>query len=1258
MFLCCMATSFAQFSGSGSGTENDPYLILNPIQLNQMRNFLNKNVYFKLMADIDLTEFIEDENPSQGWQPIGTSSASFTGVFDGNGHTISGLWINRPNADYVGLFAHTGGSETITIIKNLILDNANVKGKDNIGLLIGYSVTTNIINCTISGSLYGNNCVGSCVGYGQSVNISEAVSSAEVQGSNEVGGIIGTIYMVKVNAIKNNIFRGSRISGNNYVGGICGNTHSTKADGGASFSNCYATSNVEGNNCVGGVCGQTSGKIEKCRFRGNVSANSYVGGICGDGVTTLSSTEECYAIAHIKGQGEMVGGLFGRTYTAIKSCYFCGTVIGNEMVGGLVGLQIHNDVEKSYSNSKISGVKYIGGLCGFVRNDRSPYTEYRSVRILSNVTILSSITASDNYVGRIYGGTEGGVLGGSAGTADENKAWNRAIVIKAGVAQDVEDDDQNGTGVSATTLKLKATYVGMGWDFNDIWDIQETECYPYFKTQTAPPVITSQVVSGATTISGNCVSGGTITLEIDGVKQQTVSSGNTFSFTVSPLQVGQEIWVSAKAEGKEPSYYAMATVSFMGKGTESDPYQVYTAGDLKEVYRKGYFKLMNDIDLTSYINTYGTGEGWEAIGRDGSETIYFDGNGHKITGLWCNTTRDNTGLFSCFANGYIKNLTVETASGKQVKGGNYTGIIIGKLINGEITNCKAFGTVADGTPVGGMIGKLDGGKLLRCQTNVTINVTGGNSYVGGLAGEITGDVEECLSNGTLTATGSNSYVGGLVGLVNSGSNMTNCYSNAKVSSSYNAAGLIAYNYGVVDKCYATGDLFSNNYGAGVIGYNDGAGAVVKNCAAMNIKIDLTYESQSGMGGGYGQRIIGGIKNGAPAPEMNNYALKDMQVSLNGIPQKVYDDIMNGTSKTGGELVKAATYQTLGWDFSETWQADEISYPSLRKNIAEVSAPPAPCITADDKARGYGDNNPELTYHVDGSLEGTPELVTDATRFSNVGSYEIVVKRGTVTGNYTSKNGVLTISKAPLTISVGSYSIKQGESLPTFTVKYDGFKNDETSAVLIKQPVISCEATENSAPGVYPITVSGAEAQNYEISYVAGTLTISERPSYTLTYLVDGVPYKTFSIQEGASITPEPAPTKEGYTFSGWSKIPETMPAHDVTVTGSFTINQYTITYMIDNEVYTTEKVDYGSTIMPPTPPSREGYDFAWGDYPETMPAYDITIYGTYTTGIDAIIAGEIDCQIFSLDGKPLNELQTGVNIVRMSNGQVRKVVVK
>ena len=78
--------------------------------------------------------------------------------------------------------------------------------------------------------------------------------------------------------------------------------------------------------------------------------------------------------------------------------------------------------------------------------------------------------------------------------------------------------------------------------------------------------------------------------------------------------------------------------------------------------------------------------------------------------------------------------------------------------------------------------------------------------------------------------------------------------------------------------------------------------------------------------------------------------------------------------------------------------------------------------------------------------------------------------------------------------------------------------------------------------------------------VTGSFTINK---YKLTYMVDDAEYKTYEVEFGATITPEPAPTKEGYTFSGWSEIPETMPAHDVTVTGTFTMDDP----VIDNVVY-------------------------------------------------------------------------------------------
>ncbi len=173
--------------------------------------------------------------------------------------------------------------------------------------------------------------------------------------------------------------------------------------------------------------------------------------------------------------------------------------------------------------------------------------------------------------------------------------------------------------------------------------------------------------------------------------------------------------------------------------------------------------------------------------------------------------------------------------------------------------------------------------------------------------------------------------------------------------------------------------------------------------------------------------------------------------------------------------------------------------------------------------------------------------------------------------------------------------------------------------------------------------------------VTGTFSVNK---YKLVYKVDGEEYKSYEVEYGATITPEEEPTKEGYTFSGWSWIPSKMPAEDVMITGSFKINQYTITYMIDGEEYQTEKVDYNSKITPPTPPEKAGFDFAWGEYPETMPAHDITISGTYTTGIMSIEIESDKAKIFTLDGKQIYQAQKGVNIVRMNNGSIKKVVVK
>ena len=193
-------------------------------------------------------------------------------------------------------------------------------------------------------------------------------------------------------------------------------------------------------------------------------------------------------------------------------------------------------------------------------------------------------------------------------------------------------------------------------------------------------------------------------------------------------------------------------------------------------------------------------------------------------------------------------------------------------------------------------------------------------------------------------------------------------------------------------------------------------------------------------------------------------------------------------------VKAQVFTDAGGDQSN-W--DDVAF-----NIT-IATPQVPVITADNKSRVYGEDNPAFTYTSDIDITGTPELTCEATKTSAVGAYDILVNRGTVEGDYTSAKGSLTITKAALTIGGGSYTMTQGDDLPTFVAEYTGFKNDETASVLTKAPTLSTIATPNSAPGTYDVVVSGAEAGNYDITYQTGTLTINKAPA-TEKLVVDEV----------------------------------------------------------------------------------------------------------------------------------------------------------
>ena len=1071
LLLVCLVTSlgsWAQYSGSGSGTSSDPYLIFNPTQLAQMANFLNQDgVVFELKNNIDLSEFIADNYPGQGWAPIGISGSPFKGTLKGNGRTISGLSINRSSTDNVGLFGYLEGAT----VSNLNLEVSSIKGGNYTGLLAGNAISCTFTDITASSTdgVTGVSCVGGLAGYASGNVTNVSVTSTVVGTNTSVGGIVG-----KGSANFENCNYFGDVTGTEKVGGVCGETVDAptftscktkgivtgSADyvGGVqgfgdftSITSCSHFGDVIGVNNVGGIYGGNTATqedypkygtdryctipnsssfktgtvvmrtISKCTTIGNITGNNQIGGLVGTHLLARSFRFCSPAINSSSGligksrnlfrNGENVySDNYNNTYyfnpvdyvdytqMSLSDCYYSGDVTGIQKVGGLVGEKIAGGIIRCYSYANVVGETSVGGLVGDICGATTANVASTNSSLQANAAINTTVNASQSNVGRIYGNKSNEyVTIGALGSAEGNLSINKTTVVKSGVVQSITDDLQNGTSIGNAMLQLKATYVAKGWNFDSDWTIQETESYPYMRYQTAPPVIESKLVSGATTVTGKSIDGGTIYLYYkDGEPQaQECGAGNTFSFTTEALQSGAEVRLYAEKEGMTPSYFTTTTVGFPGSGTEADPYLIYSAADLQGVSKQGYYKVMNDIDLTSWISANSPTKGWVSIGRSGTEATYIDGDGHTIKGLWINTTEDYTGLFSNFNNGTIKNLTVEVASGKKVKGGNYTGILVGRNANGTIQNVVVKGDVEGTVNVGGVIGYSDtntlntvsfngkvtsstanaylgglagyannntvsscrlestvngtgnttcaggafgnaSGSITRTIVNAAVTATGTASRTGGLLGNGQASISQSVTTGNVNATGSESYVGGLVGYA--AGSITDCYTTATVTGTQYAAGLVGYSTSSINRSFATGNVNGVLNGAGIVAQLDGTSAKVQNSVAASNQLTFTDQSS------WASRVIGGYKNGAADPDNSNYALKTMQVTLNGVPTKKYDDLVEGIGKEQSVLYTSAFYEGLGWDMTNVWSIDEGEmYPYL---LWEVDINPVVEITLD------------------------------------------------------------------------------------------------------------------------------------------------------------------------------------------------------------------------------------------------------------------------------------------------------------------------
>lgn len=234
------------------------YEVYNAEGLKNIAELVNEE--WKLDINITLTNNIDLTGID--WTPIGKDdNKAYTGTFDGNGKTITGLTVTRSNR-YTGLFGFIKGT-----VKNVVLTEVNITSGTFVGGVAGWSFGGNIENCSVSGSVSGSSGsdVGGVVGYQQVGSITGCSSSATVKGTERAGGVVGV------------------------------------TNGGTTpLTACYATGNVTVEN--------------------DGTSNAWAGGIVGmNGTGTLIA---CYAAGNVS--GNIVGGAVGVNYATVTACYWSG----------------------------------------------------------------------------------------------------------------------------------------------------------------------------------------------------------------------------------------------------------------------------------------------------------------------------------------------------------------------------------------------------------------------------------------------------------------------------------------------------------------------------------------------------------------------------------------------------------------------------------------------------------------------------------------------------------------------------------------------------------------------------------------------------------------------------------------------------------------------------------------------------------------------------------------------------------------------
>ena len=505
----------------------------------------NLNINYALGADIDAS-VTSTWNDGAGFLPVGhlfdpefgEFIVPFSGNFDGLGHTISSLWINRETVDGlafndVGLF---GWTSSLAVISNLTLESSKIFGNNNVGGLAGSNEGL-IQNVNSRGTVSGNQLVGGLVGGNYGI-ISNAYTTGNVTGIEWVGGFAG--FNSEFNGSISDAYTAANVAGTDFVAGLVGINEGT-------ISSAYSTGNVTGSNDIGGLVGRNYNLISNAYASGNVSGESIVGGLVGSNYSgeggETPTINNAYATGSVEGNLD-VGGLVGGNEGIISSAYATGSVAGTEAVGGLVG-ENYGDINNVYATGNVNGIgDGVGGLVGinnshFEGNSGIIDTAYATGNITStsddvgglvgynsgaiNNAYATSNVSGVNFVGGLVGDNSNGsisnayatgsvngisIVGGLVGNNDlgdgisgniSNSFWDKQSTgqsIGVGLG-----DSTGATGKNTAEMKQLTNFSSADWNISDtggsaaVWRIYESFTAPLLRNFLTALTVTADNIS-------------------------------------------------------------------------------------------------------------------------------------------------------------------------------------------------------------------------------------------------------------------------------------------------------------------------------------------------------------------------------------------------------------------------------------------------------------------------------------------------------------------------------------------------------------------------------------------------------------------------------------------------------------------------------------------------------------------------------------------------------------------------------------------